>query len=219
MVNVSNTGTMVQHCWLLNACRRGCMPIPGRHIPKIRILTQCLLQPASHRGMWSRCTTRRGRSRTSIRLLTPVGHSTPLSSPTKCPTSVIIPNPAFAPSPSLEWDVSEVGLVGVMREQLSGIERLRAGGEERRKPSATNPNYLEEQELLWWTLKNLHWPALGAWVDYLPAHSLMWRLSWARISELNKLGREKKSSPSPHCYLVMGLVPVTVCDVLVHVCL
>jgi hypothetical protein len=93
------------------------------HIPEIRRLGSLLhLEerkpnvPVSPAGL-----------RSSLRLLTPVGHSTPLSSPTKCPTSVITPNPAFAPSPSLEWVVSEVGLVGVRREQLSGIERLRAG--------------------------------------------------------------------------------------------
>ena len=40
----------------------------------------------------------------SLRLLTPEGNSTPLTSPTRCPVSVITPTPGGLATPSLEWD-------------------------------------------------------------------------------------------------------------------
>ena len=54
---------------------------------------------------------------TSLRVLAPAGQSTPLSSPRRCPTLVITPNPQFSQSSeqaSLEWDNLTEGLVGVV---------------------------------------------------------------------------------------------------------
>ena len=67
----------------------------------------------------------------SLRVLTPAGQSTPLTSPIQ--VSVITPTPGGPATPSLEWDYSEV------REDqevslIGGIRRLE---------SATDPNLLE----------------------------------------------------------------------------
>ena len=71
----------------------------------------------------------------SLRVLTPAGQSTPLTSPTR--VSVITPTPGGPATPSLEWDYSEV------REEqeeslLGGIRRLQSG---------TDPNLLEAVQI------------------------------------------------------------------------
>ena len=78
-----------------------------------------------------------GNQPSSMRLLTPVGHSTPLTNPTRCPTRVITPNPAAVVTPSLEWDPLHECVEFVERESLlGGIQKLP-------RPSETNPNLLE----------------------------------------------------------------------------
>ena len=79
----------------------------------------------------------------SLRVLEPAGQSTPLSSPTRCPTAVITPNPHFSQPQSLEWDNLGENLIGYsVRELLAGVEKL--DEDIRRKVSARNSNLLEE---------------------------------------------------------------------------
>ena len=70
----------------------------------------------------------------SLRLLTPEGQSTPLTSPERNRVSVITPTPGGPATPSLEWDTFQE----VREEQegtlLRGIQRLE---------SVTDPNLLE----------------------------------------------------------------------------
>ena len=84
-----------------------------------------------------------GGLQSSVRVLTPAGHSTPLSAPTRCPTPVIRRNPHFSHPQTLEWDTVEdelVGNIGESRVQnsLLGVEELRR--ETSKKVSETNPN-------------------------------------------------------------------------------